>query len=269
MRCECGAVDTGGRHTAAAEASHDLISVPDKAPTCYTPGWKDYKYCSRCRYSRITPLPATGHTWNTHTGVAPTCTSPGTPTWSECTACGISTLASAVENGGENTWEPRAHNIIRYAGAAATCSRAGIQQHYICTLCRTRFTDEAGLQSVTEAEMTIPATEHVYGEWTVTEEPTATSAGSAMRICTVCGEEQTVMLDQSGSTAMPGDVDFDTKITASDARLALRRAVDLETYPEGSREFIACDVDKDGKVTANDARSILRAAVDLEDPKTW
>ena len=269
MRCECGAVDTGGRHVAAAEASHDLISVPDKAPTCYTPGWKDYKYCSRCRYSRITPLPATGHTWNTHTGVAPTCTSPGTPTWSECTACGISTLASAVENGGENTWEPRAHNIIRYAGAAATCSRAGIQQHYICTLCRTRFTDEAGLQSVTEAEMTIPATEHVYGEWTVTEEPTATSAGSAMRICTVCGEEQTVTLDQSGSTAMPGDVDFDTKITASDARLCLRRAVDLETYPEGSKEFIACDVDKDGKVTASDARMILRAAVDLEDPKTW
>lgn len=68
---------------------------------------------------------------------------------------------------------------------------------------------------------------------------------------------------------MLGDVDKDTKITASDARLALRRAVDLETYPEGSYEFIACDVDKDGKVTANDARSILRAAVDLEDPTKW
>ena len=68
---------------------------------------------------------------------------------------------------------------------------------------------------------------------------------------------------------MLGDVDNDTKITASDARLALRRAVDLETYTPGSREFKACDVDKDGSVTANDARSILRAAVDLEDPATW
>lgn len=74
---------------------------------------------------------------------------------------------------------------------------------------------------------------------------------------------------KEGSGVMLGDVDKDTKITASDARLALRRAVDLETYPEGSYEFIACDVDKDGKVTANDARSILRAAVDLEDPTKW
>ena len=68
---------------------------------------------------------------------------------------------------------------------------------------------------------------------------------------------------------MLGDVDNDTKITASDARLALRRAVDLETYAPGSRDFRACDVDKDGSVTANDARSILRAAVELEDPATW
>lgn len=60
-----------------------------------------------------------------------------------------------------------------------------------------------------------------------------------------------------------GDVDNDGDITASDARLALRRAVDLETYPVGSREFLACDVDKDNLVTAADARVILRAAVGL------
>ena len=77
---------------------------------------------------------------------------------------------------------------------------------------------------------------------------------------TVSDEAQTVML---------GDVDNDTKITSADARLALRRAVNLETYAPGSREYIACDVDRDDKVTANDARSILRAAVNLEDPATW
>ncbi|MBR5410855.1 MAG: hypothetical protein IK104_09290 [Clostridia bacterium] len=77
-----------------------------------------------------------------------------------------------------------------------------------------------------------------------------------------------VFVDKSESV-MLGDVDNDKKITASDARLALRRAVDLETYPAGSREFKACDVDKDGKVTAGDARHILRAAVSLEDPTKW
>ncbi len=74
---------------------------------------------------------------------------------------------------------------------------------------------------------------------------------------------------KEGSGVMLGDVDKDSHITASDARLCLRRAVDLETYPVGSYEFTACDVDKSGSVTANDARSILRAAVDLEDPTKW
>ena len=66
------------------------------------------------------------------------------------------------------------------------------------------------------------------------------------------------------AAVLPGDVDGDGKITASDARLALRRAVDLETYAEGSPEFLACDIDRDGNVTASDARIILRIAVDLE-----
>ena len=80
-----------------------------------------------------------------------------------------------------------------------------------------------------------------------------------------------VVVDTSteASGAVLGDVDFDGEITAADARLALRRAVDLETYAPGSKEFTACDVDKDGEVTAADARKILRAAVELEDPATW
>lgn len=266
MRCECGAVDTGGRHTAAAQASHDLISVPDKAPTCYTPGWKNYKYCSRCRYSTITPLPATGHTWKTHTGAASTCTSPGTPTWSECTACGISTLASAVENGGEDTWEPRAHNIIRYAGAAATCARAGTQQHYICTLCRTRFADAAGTQPVTAAEMTVPATSHVYGEWTVTKEPTATATGKAERVCTICASVQNAVLPKEGAAFKLGDVNGDDSVTTADARLALRAAIGLEKYDAGTREFLAANVNTDDTISTADARFILRHAIGLKDP---
>ena len=71
------------------------------------------------------------------------------------------------------------------------------------------------------------------------------------------------------SAVKPGDVDKDGEITAADARLALRRAVELETYAPGSDEFIACNVDKDAEVTAADARMILRAAVELEDPTTW
>ena len=67
---------------------------------------------------------------------------------------------------------------------------------------------------------------------------------------------------QSGSQL--GDVDGDGRITAADARLALRASVGLETYAAGSREALVCDADGDGQITAEDARLILRASVGLE-----
>ena len=67
----------------------------------------------------------------------------------------------------------------------------------------------------------------------------------------------------------PGDVDGDGDITAADARLALRCAVGLEDYPEGSAQYLACDVDGTSGVSAADARLILRAAVGLEDATKW
>ncbi len=70
----------------------------------------------------------------------------------------------------------------------------------------------------------------------------------------------------SASAVQRGDVDFDGKVTSYDARLALRRAVGLETYMPGSSAFIHCDMNCDGKVTADDARHILRTAVELEQP---
>ena len=75
--------------------------------------------------------------------------------------------------------------------------------------------------------------------------------------------------EQPPETVKLGDVDFDGHITSADARLALRRSVGLEDYPEGSPAFLACDVDCDGKATSADARLILRASVGLEDPDAW
>ena len=59
-----------------------------------------------------------------------------------------------------------------------------------------------------------------------------------------------------------GDVDQDGKVTASDARLALRAAVGLEILADDPLR--AADADRDNKITAADARLILRAAVGLE-----
>jgi|GEM_PF-2925887 len=60
-----------------------------------------------------------------------------------------------------------------------------------------------------------------------------------------------------------GDVDGDGKVTAADAREALRASVNLEKLTEAQKK--AADMDGDGKITASDARDILRKSVGLED----
>ena len=62
-----------------------------------------------------------------------------------------------------------------------------------------------------------------------------------------------------------GDLDGDGKVTAADARLALRAAVGLEILNE--EQIKAADMDGDGGITAADARLILRTAVGLDEKK--
>ena len=62
-------------------------------------------------------------------------------------------------------------------------------------------------------------------------------------------------------TDVKGDADGDGDVTAADARLILRRAVELERFTEALDAL--CDFDGDGAVSAADARSALRLAVDL------
>ena len=108
---------------------------------------------------------------------------------------------------------------------------------------------------------------HSFGDWTVTKAPTAAEEGEETRECVVCHEKETRPVEKLAVAL--GDVDSNGEINAADARLALRRAVELEKYEPGSAEFAACDVDKNNEVTAADARLILRAAVELEDPTKW
>lgn len=60
-----------------------------------------------------------------------------------------------------------------------------------------------------------------------------------------------------------GDIDRDGRVSASDARLALRASVGLWT-PFIYEQFYAADINDDYKITAEDARCILRAVVGLD-----
>lgn len=61
-----------------------------------------------------------------------------------------------------------------------------------------------------------------------------------------------------------GDPDGDGKITAADARLALRASVLLETDRDDPLFWLAANADHDDEITSADARLILRASVGLE-----
>jgi len=69
-------------------------------------------------------------------------------------------------------------------------------------------------------------------------------------------------ISMSGASYMcrPGDVNSDGKITAVDARIALRISAKLERSLNSS----AADADGNGYITASDARTILRASAKLE-----
>ena len=60
-----------------------------------------------------------------------------------------------------------------------------------------------------------------------------------------------------------GDIDRDWRVTAYDARLALRASVSLWT-PFIYEQFYAADINNDYKITAEDARCILRSVVGLD-----
>ena len=66
----------------------------------------------------------------------------------------------------------------------------------------------------------------------------------------------------AAKTLRSGDVDFDGKITPSDARLVLRASVYLEKFSDDAMR--CADADRDNKITPSDARLILRASVGLE-----
>ena len=68
---------------------------------------------------------------------------------------------------------------------------------------------------------------------------------------------------------VPGDVDGDGVITASDARLALRASVAIDSFDKESPQYKAANVDTQDELSAADARLILRASVGLENTEKW
>ena len=112
------------------------------------------------------------------------------------------------------------------------------------------------------------------GSWEITPGAVQKNGGTATAAFTVSQlftlvpiKTETVTLtvnasERTGVSYTYGDLNVDGKLTAADARLALRAAVNMESL--SALQKTLGDMNSDGKITAADARLILRAVVKLD-----
>ncbi len=220
---------------------HDYETVVT-APTCTEKGYTTY-LCKTCDDVYVSDyVDAKGHD---HVAVvtAPTCTEKGYTTY--MCVCGDSYVSDYVDAKG--------HNYVAVVTPPA-CTEKGYTT-YVC---------ECGHKYV--GNYTDPA--HSYGEWEVVTPAKYQQEGLEKRVCKGCGhtEERVIPALENPSDeypdAMTGDLNNDGKITAMDARLALRIAARIDEANEAQR--MIADFNADGNVTAMDARLILRKAARID-----
>ena len=238
--------------------------VLNPAPTCVDEGTRVFA-CTVCGTTRSETVAPTGvHTWSAWmTEKKPSCYEQGVNV-RICTVCKAEERADVPMTA--HDWDGGVLD------PAPRCETSG-SLRVTCRVCGDYYRE------------TLEPLGHEWSAWKVDFAPTATNPGQESRLCARCLNEETRPIPPTGDDPtpddptpddptpddptpdpgfLPGDVDLDGKVTAADARLALRRAVLLETFSEDSLEFRAADVDFDRKATASDARLILRAAVGLE-----
>ena len=256
---------------------HDYASVV-VAPTCTVQGYTTHT-CSVCSDEKTDSyVAATGHSYTAEI-TEPTCTQPGQKT--ETCACGdvkvtiinakghdyevVKVEADCTTNGATISTckvcnDVKKENIVpatghKYDSVATdpTCTEKGYITH-TCSVCGNVNKEE------------IPALGHTESDWIVVKPAEVGVEGKEQKKCSVCSvvlDERVIpALKETEPDALLGDVNGDGKITAADARLALRISAKLETPTE--IQFAVADYNKDGKITAADARSILRKSAKLE-----
>ncbi len=105
---------------------HDMVSYPDKAPTCTESGWVNYAVCAVCGYTTFQELSPVGHDVYECEAKAPTCTEDGWDAYEACANCDYSTKVVIPATG---------HICVSVAGQEPTCTEAGWMPYDECTVC--------------------------------------------------------------------------------------------------------------------------------------
>ena len=211
------------------------------AATCTDAG-TEIRVCSRCKTEESRETDALGHDYIAVV-TAPTCTETGYTTYI-CSRCGDSYTADETAAFGHTPGE-----AVKENERAATCeTNGGYDSVVCCTVCGEELSRES---------IVIPATGHVWGEWTTVTPPTFAADGEEQRVCL---NDPSHVENRAIPKLIPavGDVDGDGRINARDVRAIMRFIVGHtdEGYDMGRADF-----NGDGKVNSRDVIAILLAIV--------
>ena len=159
------------------------------------------------------------HDLSHHNAVPHTCTADGTVEYWDCSVCGKKFSDPNGTNEITNIADPNdpaRHSLVKTDAKAPTCTDNGNRAYWTCTECRNIFSDDAGLNPTTLADVTVFATGHTWsndwssdgtGHWhdcvnancTITENnqkdgyavhtPGADATETTPQTCDVCGYE--------------------------------------------------------------------------------
>ena len=204
---------TGHSHSGDEMTYHAAV-----AATCTTDGNSAYYSCSCGKYFSDNPgteeivkdswVIKAHHDYVPHAGTAATCTSTGIKDYFTCSECSKIFIEDNNHNKVETTEEglvtpinPNNHATTptHVDAVEANCAHAGNIEHYHCESCGKYYENAAGTIELLESQVIIPKTNnHTYGAWTVTTAPTCTEAGEETRTCSVCGHEETRVVEALG-----------------------------------------------------------------------
>ena len=194
--------DPSHTRTEIIPGGHELTHVPETAATCTKKGNIEHWKCETCNKcftdedadneiaAAETAVAALGHDWNNgRVTREATCEEDGTKTFT-CKHDSSHTRTETIPATG--------HDLEKNEANAATCVKEGNIEYWECSLCGTLFSDEEGTKVIEPEDTVTAVTDHTYGEWTVTEEPTCTEQGVREKVCGVCGDRITEVIPSKG-----------------------------------------------------------------------
>lgn len=273
----CNAVTV--KQEAVPALGHKEVTDPPVNPACTTEGLSEGKHCSVC-YAVIikqNKIPALGHNEIKHGEKAATCISTGNTAYAACSRCDYSTYKETAVNPSNHTntkdvpeTPATTENIGYTAGIYCNDCNKFISGHKEIPVLEKPFTDSEnarteGKNILVNSGLTAKQLLSQAGKNAVIKD----SSGAVINEKALLSTGMTLVLPDSAvmTLVIMGDTDGDGKISAADARLALRASVGLEKLNEAQKT--AAEVDKKAEITASDARLILRASVGLEDSRQW